>query len=86
MTTKYAPAGWAKRHHCNRAVANAIHEIATPSRSPEAIWKEPTEDEWVRVTELVTQAIWAGLHRHADDESYAWDRDNWIRLEPDREE
>ena len=79
---KYAPAGWAESHRCHPAVATAIHEIATDSRSPEAIWKVPTEDEFERVTVAVERMIEAGLYRRDENDHYAWDEGDWIRLEP----
>lgn len=81
-TTTYAPAGWAASHHCHPAVATAIHQIATRNRSPEAIWKDPTEVEWEQATQAVERLIEAGLYRRDEDESYAWDAGTWVRLEP----
>lgn len=75
-TTQYktpaVAAEWADSRETHKAVAMAIHAIAGGSRTPEAIWANPTPAEWDHVTMAVENYINAGVFPAEDDGRYNW--------------
>jgi hypothetical protein len=64
--------GWAETRETHPGVAAAIHAIADSSRSPEAIWEEPTLAEIDHVTMALQSYVEAGLIEAAPDDRYDW--------------
>lgn len=63
---------WSDSRETHPAVAMAIHAIADSSRSPEAIWTDPTETELDHVKLAVEEYVRNGDFRAEDDGRYPW--------------
>lgn len=70
--TPAVDAEWAATRETHPAVAMAIHAISDQTRSPEAIWEAPTQNEWDHVTMAVENYVAAGLFDAQDDGRYYW--------------
>lgn len=64
--------GWAKSRNTHPGIAAAIHAIADSTRSPEAIWEEPTLTEVGHVTLALQAYVENGLVEAAPDDRYDW--------------
>lgn len=63
---------WGDSRETCQPVAVAIHAIADSSRTAEAIWEDPTQAEWDRVTMAVQEYIGHGDFDAAADGRYPW--------------
>lgn len=63
---------WAAQRHAHPAVAAAIHAIASPMRSADAILSHPTAAELRSVAERISGYISAGAMIPESDGEYAW--------------
>lgn len=72
---------WADSRETDEVVALAIHAIADPSRSPEAIWEAPTPQEWEQVTMAVEDYTDCGLYESQD--VYHWGEET-LRIDADQ--
>lgn len=66
---------WANNRETDMVVAVAIHAIAKDERTADAIWEDPTADEWGRVLATVKDYIDAGLFPR--QESYSWGQESF---------
>lgn len=73
---------WALNRETHEAVATAIHAIAGTSRSPDAIWEDPTPAEWDQVVMAVAEYIRLGDFPAEADGRYPWGLETVV-LEPD---
>jgi hypothetical protein len=76
MTSQYpiprVSADWASSRETHPAVAVAIYAISDSSRSPEAIWEAPTNDEWDHVAMAVENYVANDVFEAEDDGRYPW--------------
>lgn len=76
MTSQYATprvsADWASSRETHPAVAMAIHAISDSSRSPQAIWEAPTENEYDHIVMAVENYVANGVFEAEDDGRYPW--------------
>ena len=63
---------WGESRETDPVVAAAIHSIATPNRSAQAIWESPTSAEFDKVEMAVQSFISAGLYEANEDGRYDW--------------
>jgi hypothetical protein len=77
------PDGWCESRYTDLIIATAIHAVATPERSPEAIWKEPTEEERDEVRAAMKQYLVQGLFLRDPDGVYDWGCE-YFCLDPER--
>lgn len=70
---------WASSRETDKAVAMAIHAIASGDRTPEAIWEDPSADEWDHVVMAVENYVAAGVVEY-DATGYCWGQEI-VRIE-----
>jgi hypothetical protein len=63
---------WGGSRKTHPAVAQAIHAIADPKRSPASIWEAPTPAERDLVAMAVEEYITQGDYTAAPDDLYQW--------------
>ena len=66
---------WADERNTHPAVATAIHAIAGGTRTPEAIWEDPTPAEWDHVAMAVENYVAEGEFPAEPDGRYVWGDD-----------
>lgn len=60
FTTPTVPAQWAETRETDWSVAMAIHAISDEERTPEAIWEDPTLEEYNSVCQALQSYAEAG--------------------------
>lgn len=75
------PSGWAESHRTHPAITQAIFAVSNEERCPDVIWADPTNGEWLRISELVAEYVCDGDFA-LDSGRFAWGQFETLRLWP----
>jgi hypothetical protein len=75
------PAGWSFDRQTHPAIVQAIFAVSNDERSPEAIWRTPTSEEWREISELVVEYVVDGDFQ-IENGRFAWGPFETLRLWP----